>query len=117
MSTIRYFKPEKETQEAPLEWSDQDAWLLPIHGTELKVLYAFFPKEYLASVNSPFMGKNKRAVVLESEPFNLKPAIGRKKSLKAIMALINWLKTEEAEVNNTFMRDLRHFQRAQNDPE
>lgn len=37
------------------------------------------------------MGKNKRAVVLESEPSNLKPAIGRKKTLKAIMALINWL--------------------------
>ena len=42
-------------------------WLVSIHGTEVKILSASFPKDYLATVNSPFMQPNKRVVVFKSK--------------------------------------------------
>ena len=70
------------------------SWLVSIHGTEVKILSAFFPKEYLAAVNTPFMRPNKRVVVFESKAFNLKPETGRREAVTAV--IVKWLKSEEA---------------------
>jgi hypothetical protein len=47
ISTIRYFdtdESDEQAQEKLLQWRDQESWL---------VLSTLFPKEYLATVNTP----------------------------------------------------------------
>lgn len=37
------------------EWSNQEAFILSIYGTYLKLTAAWFPKEYLQAVHSPVL--------------------------------------------------------------
>lgn len=51
-----------------------------------------FTETYLAYVNSPQIPTTEYQVVYRSKPFNLKYDEGRIEALRAVMALISWVR-------------------------
>lgn len=49
-------------------WKNQEAWSITIHGTEVRILTAFFTEQYLKYVNGPFMYLSEKLVVFRSVP-------------------------------------------------
>ena len=69
------------------EWSDQEAFVLSIHGTQLKLTAAWFPKEYLQAVHSPTMPVDQTLWVRRSKPYDLKDPYQRVQALMVYIAL------------------------------
>jgi hypothetical protein len=80
------------------DWQDQEAWGLTIHGTEVRLLACLVTKKYLSYLCSPFMRDSEHLVIFRSEPFNLKLDEERPKALKAVMALLLYLKSGKANI-------------------
>jgi hypothetical protein len=53
-------------------WRDQEAFVLSIHRTHLKLTAAYFIAEYLSYVNSPTMSETEKLWVRRSEPYDVK---------------------------------------------
>lgn len=79
------------------QWKDQDSWCLSIHGTEIRPITAHFDEMYLKMINGIMMRPSQRLVVFRSQPFNLKYDDERPLAVKAIIALLNWLKSGQSE--------------------
>ncbi|KAJ9370317.1 hypothetical protein DTO282E5_5026 [Paecilomyces variotii] len=74
-------------------WKDQDAWIISIHGTQLRLVTARFKEGYLRQVNSSMVAQTEYVVVFRSRPFDLKLDEGRVQAVKAIIALLRWIKS------------------------
>ncbi|KAJ9195145.1 hypothetical protein DTO164E3_6906 [Paecilomyces variotii] len=74
-------------------WKDQDAWLISIHGTEVRLVTARFKEGYLRQVNSSMVARTEYLVVFRSRPFDLILDEGRVQAVKAIVALLRWIKS------------------------
>ena len=79
---------EKEGQ----KWIAQDAWAISVHGSEVRLITTHFTETYLAYVNSPQIPTTEYQVVYRSKPFNLKYDEGTIEALRAVMALISWVR-------------------------
>lgn len=66
------------------------AWLMPIHGTKLKIWSALFTRHYLQSVCSGHIPDEVVVVVFSTQEYNLKY------DDEKVMALINWVKSGQA---------------------
>ncbi|KAJ9292731.1 hypothetical protein DTO271G3_8430 [Paecilomyces variotii] len=75
------------------DWKDQDAWLISIHGTEVRLVTARFKEGYLRQVNSSMVARTEYLVVFRSRPFDLILDEGRVQAVKAIIALLHWIKS------------------------
>lgn len=84
------------SQRASKDWKDQEAWQLTIHGTEMRIMTAYFSHEYLAAVNSSHVPLHQSITVFRSRPINLKRIAERPQAVKAIMALAAYMKSGEA---------------------
>lgn len=72
-------------------WSDQEGWLLSIHGTEVRLVTAYFSSSYLAAVNSDSaLGQQHELLVFRSEPINLKYDTGRAYIPKVMIGLLRY---------------------------
>lgn len=78
-------------------WRDQDAWIISIHGTVIRLVTARFREGYLRQVNSLMVRTNEYLVVFRSRPFNLKLDEDRIEAVRAIIALIRWIKSGSSE--------------------
>lgn len=78
------------------EWTDQEAWQLTIHGTEMRIMTACFSRDYLAAVNSSEMPLHQHVTVFRSSPINLKRVAERSQAVEAVMALTNYLRSGDA---------------------
>lgn len=79
-------------------WIDQEAFVLTIHGTHMKLTVARFPKEYLSAVNSANMPLNQALWVRRSQPYDLKLPEQRAEAFKVCISLITYLHSGKAEV-------------------
>ena len=79
------------------QWKAQDAWCLSIHGTEIRLVTAHFSEMYLKMVNGVMMRPSQRLVIFRSQPLNLKYGHERPLAVKAIMALLKWLKSGQSQ--------------------
>lgn len=80
------------------DWADQEAFVLNIHGTHLKLTAARFSKEYLRAVNSAVMPTYQTLCVRRSHPFDLKLPDERARAFKLCIGLITYLYSQKAEV-------------------
>ncbi|KAJ9193527.1 hypothetical protein DTO207G8_2472 [Paecilomyces variotii] len=74
-------------------WKDQDAWLISIHGTEVRLVTARFKEGYLRQVNSSMVARTEYLVVFRSRPFDIITDEGRVQAVRAIIALLRWIKS------------------------
>lgn len=74
------------------QWSDQEAWIITMHGTELRLVTAHFSQDYLRRVNSSSMPPSEHLVVFRSVPIDLKTADGRLTGLRLMVALVEYLR-------------------------
>lgn len=79
------------------QWKAQDAWCLSIHGTEIRLVTAHFSEMYLKMVNGVMMRPSEKLLVFRSQPLNLKYDHERPLAVKAIMALLKWLKSGQSQ--------------------
>lgn len=74
-------------------WQDQEAWVLSIHGTEVRIVTALFTAKYIGAVNSAnAIPSDSDLYVFQSQPINLKYDGGRCEIPKVIIALLRYLK-------------------------
>ena len=74
-------------------WQDQEAWVLSIHGTEIRVVTTLFTANYMGVVNSAnAIPSDSDLYVFQSRPINLKYNSGRNEIPKVIIALLRYLK-------------------------
>ena len=74
-------------------WKDQETWAITIHGTEMRIISAYFTKQYLQYVNGPFMYPSEKLVVFRTVPLNMKTKEGRVEGLEAAVTLLYYLKS------------------------
>lgn len=74
-------------------WRTEEAWIISIRGTEVRLVTALFKRHYLASANSTSMDTHQRLVVFRSQPYSLKRREERQLALKAIFALCSYMKS------------------------
>ncbi|RMJ23709.1 hypothetical protein PHISP_05415 [Aspergillus sp. HF37] len=73
-------------------WQDQEAWLLSIHGTEIRIVTAFFTAKYMEAVNSANgIAPDQRLNIFRSRPINLKYDDGQRIVGKVVIALLRYL--------------------------
>jgi hypothetical protein len=77
---------------------DQEAFVLSIHGTHLKLTVAYFTEQYLSYVNSPTMPITETLWVRRSPAIDLKLEEGRRNALRLLIGLIRYLESGEAEI-------------------
>ena len=65
-----------ELQTNHVNWKDQEAWCLTIHGVEMRVLTSFFTS-YLECVDGAYMDPTERLVVFINVPLEFKSKQGR----------------------------------------
>lgn len=85
-------------QESGGAWKDQESWGIIMHGTEIRIVTAFFSEAYLRSVSSPFMHPKHRLVIFRSEPFNVKYDYGRIEAARMVIDLLRYLKSGDAKI-------------------
>jgi hypothetical protein len=79
-------------------WRDQEAFVLSIHGTHVKLTAAHFTAKYLRHVNSPTMPETEKLWVRRSKPYDLKLQSGRADALKLCIGIFEYLRSGNAEV-------------------
>jgi hypothetical protein len=79
-------------------WTDQEAFVISIHSTCLKLTAAWFSKEYLSHVNSPTMPTTEILWIRRSKAFDLKLQADRAQALKLYIGLVGYLPSGQAEV-------------------
>jgi len=77
---------------------DQEAFVLSIHGTHLKLTAAHFTTKYLSHVNSPTMPDSEKLWVRRSEPYDLKLRPGRAGALQLCIGIFEYLRSGKAEI-------------------
>ena len=90
------------SQRASTDWTDQEAWQLTMHGTEMRMMTAYFLHGYSADVNSSHVPLHQRITVFRSRPINLKRVAARPQAVKAMMALANYLKSGQTRFDPIF---------------
>ncbi|RAL00010.1 pepsin-like aspartic protease [Aspergillus ibericus CBS 121593] len=79
-------------------WRDQEAFVLTIHGTHLKLAAAHFTAECLRHANSPVMPGSETLWVRRSEPYDLKSQRGRAGALQLCIGVYEHLRSGRAEI-------------------
>lgn len=80
-------------------WQDQEAWVLSIHGTEVRAVTTLFTAKYMGVVNSAnAIPSDSDLYVFQSQPINLKYDSGRREIPKIIIALLRYLKVGSPEI-------------------
>ena len=79
-------------------WRDQEAFVISIHGTHLKLMAAHFTASYLSSVNSMRLPVAEPLWVRRSQPYDLKLTLGRGEALKLCIGIFEYLRSGKAEV-------------------
>jgi hypothetical protein len=77
---------------------DQEAFVLSVHGTRLKLVAARFSAAYLSYVRSEKMPVEEYLWVRRSEPYDLKTHLGRVVGLKICIGIINYILSGKAEI-------------------
>jgi hypothetical protein len=80
-------------------WRDQEAFILSMHGTHLKLTATYFTAEYLSHVNSPTMPETEKLWVRRSEPHDLKLKSGRAGALQLCIGIFEYLRSGNAEIS------------------
>ncbi|RHZ67145.1 uncharacterized protein CDV56_107799 [Aspergillus thermomutatus] len=78
---------------------DQEAFLISIHGTQVRLVAAYFTADYLRAVKSNSLPADQYLWVRRTRPFDLKSRQGRKDALRNIMGLVYYLYSGEAKMN------------------
>lgn len=69
--------------------------LYSVHGTEIRIETAYSSPEYLAAVASNTLSTEYKVVVFRSRPFSLKKVDERVESLRAVIAVLERVKSGE----------------------
>lgn len=77
---------------------DQEAFVLSIHGTQLKLTAAYLTADYLSYVHSPMIPDHEKLWVRRSEPYDLKTRLGRAGALKMLIGIYEYLRSGHAEI-------------------
>ncbi|PYI04022.1 hypothetical protein BO78DRAFT_321397 [Aspergillus sclerotiicarbonarius CBS 121057] len=77
---------------------DQEAFILSLHGTHLKLTAAHFTADYLRHVNSPLMSETETLWVRRSKPHDLKTQQGRAGALQLCIGVYEYLWSGRAEI-------------------
>jgi hypothetical protein len=90
---------------------DQDAYVLTIHGTQLRLVAANFSEDYLRYVQSPTMPGTQRLYVRRSRFYELKDPLDRVEALKVVIGLFRYLMSGSAALEQTRKHayDLRKY--------
>lgn len=91
MHLVGYYTPLAHM--APIWACPRVFTLSSIH--QIKLITVFFIKSYLSYVSSPFMRTSEALVMLRSRQFNLKLDEERHMALKAIVSLLQYLKSRD----------------------
>lgn len=83
--------------------NDQEAYVVTIHGTQLRLVAATFTASYLRAVQSDVMPAFERQDIRRSKFFELKDPDGRKEALRMLYGLGQYILSGQAE-----MEQLRH---------
>lgn len=88
---------------------DQEAYVATIHGTQLRLVAAYFTREYLECVQSREMPTNQELYVRWSRWLELKEPRGRVDALFCYIRLINYLLSGDAVIEHikAVSKDLR----------
>ncbi|KAH0534228.1 hypothetical protein FGG08_007185 [Glutinoglossum americanum] len=78
--------------------TDQEALLLTIHGTHLKLVVARFTTAYLTYVKSHSIPESERLWIRRSSPFQLKDREGREGALRMIIGILEYIKSGTSEI-------------------
>lgn len=78
--------------------TDQEAFVLSMHGTHLKLTAAHFTSEYLSHVRSHTMPQSEKLLVRRSKPFDLKSKLGRAGALQLCIGIFEYLRSGKAEI-------------------
>lgn len=79
-------------------WVDQEAFVVNIHGTRLKITAARFEGEYLAAVNSNTMPVSLTQWVRRTYALDLRRVQGRMEALRWLLGLVRYLYSGQAEI-------------------
>jgi hypothetical protein len=79
-------------------WRDQEAFVLTIHGTHLKLVAGHFSAKYLSYVNSPMIPDDEDLWVRRSRYYDLKTQSGRAGALKVCIGVFEYLGSGKAEI-------------------
>lgn len=83
--------------------NDQEAYVVTIYGTQLRLVAATFTASYLRTVQSDVMPAFERQDIRRSKFFELKDPDGRKEALRMLYGLGKYILSDQAE-----MEQLRH---------
>jgi hypothetical protein len=79
-------------------WRDQEAFVLSIHGTQLRLIAAHFTAKYLSHVNSSTMPTTEHLWVRRSKCYDIKLVADRPGALKLCIGLYEYLRSGRAEI-------------------
>jgi hypothetical protein len=78
---------------------DQEAFLISIHGTQVRLVAAYFTADYLHAVKSKFLPADQYLWGRRTRAMELKSRQGREEALRNIMGLVYYLYSGEAKMN------------------
>jgi hypothetical protein len=79
-------------------WRDQEAFVLSIHGTHIRLIASHFTAKYLSHVNSPTMPTTEHLMVRRSKWYDLKLMSDRREALKLCIGIDDYLRSGDAEI-------------------
>lgn len=80
-------------------WADQEAFVINIHGTRLKITAAHFSEEYLKAVNSNTMPISHTQWLRRTYSLDLRKVQDRIEALRWLFGLLRYLHSGEAEIS------------------
>ena len=80
-------------------WADQEAFVVSIHGTRLKITAAHFKEEYLKAVNSNTMPISHTQWLRRTYSLDLRKVQDRIEALRWLFGLLRYLHSGEAEIS------------------
>jgi hypothetical protein len=92
---------------------DQESYLITIHGTQMRVVAAYFTKDYLRYVQSNELPVDQHLHVRRSRYFELKDPEGRVDALKLVFGVFRYIMSGRAAMEQTrqVSASLRKFYR------
>ncbi|EAW19853.1 uncharacterized protein NFIA_094730 [Aspergillus fischeri NRRL 181] len=78
---------------------DQEVFLISIHGTQVRLVAAYFTADYLHAVKPNFLPAEQYLWVRRTRAMELKSRQGREEALRNIMGLVYYLYSGEAKMN------------------
>ncbi|KAI9760682.1 MAG: hypothetical protein M1840_002358 [Geoglossum simile] len=78
--------------------ADQEALLLTIHGTHLRLVVARFTAAYLSHIKSNTIPESEQLWVRRSSPFQLKDRKGREDALRMVIGVLEYIRSGNSEI-------------------